>query len=171
MKTLADLKRDSKNGKLFGVMTLRLGTSNIPDRLAEKRKIVDANSVAIFFEMADGRKSELRVERASLVEYTDDKLTIYNPGYRQLNDVEKAIMNEWEEISNRPENKKQYEIDVMSDGSSMFYKKKSFFHNKGYSYLLGHEEEKGLKYDVNKDMILDKSFKGDISMQYVLSKE
>ena len=171
MKTLADLKRDSKSGKLYGVMTVRCGSNEIPERLAAKRQIMDANSVAIFFKMADGKKSELRIDRASLLEYAEDTLTIYNEGFRDLNNDEKAIMQEWKEIENKPENIKQLEIDMLSDGSTMFYKKKVFFHNKGYSYLTGFDEEKGLKYDFNTQKIRDKNIKGSISMQYKLIRE
>lgn len=171
MKTLSDLKRDAKSGKLFGVMTVRCGSSDIPERLAAKRQIIDANSVAIFFMMADGKKSELRIDRASLLEYTEDSLTLYNAGFRDLNEQEQAILNEWKEIANKPENIKQLEIDVLSDGSTMFYKEKAFFHNKGFSYLMGLDEEKGLKYDFNTSKIRDKSIKGTISMQYKLVLE
>ena len=171
MKTLADLKRDAKSGKLFGIMVVRCGTTDIPERLAAKRQITDANSVAIFFKMQNGVKSELRIDRASLLEYTEESLTIYNEGFRDLNAQEQAIMNEWKEIANRIENIKQYEIDMLTDGSQMFYKKKVFFHNKGYSYLTGFDEEKGLKYDYSTQKIRDKSIKGAISMQYRLIKE
>lgn len=171
MKTLADLKRDAKNGKLFGVMTVRCGSNDIPERLSGKRQIVDANSVAIFFLTNDGKKSELRIERASLLEYTEDTLTIYNEGFRDLNNQEKAIMQEWKVIANTPENIRQSEIDSLTDGSQMFYKEKAFFHNKGYSYLMGFDEEKGLKYDFNTQKIRDKNIKGTISMQYKLFTE
>ena len=171
MKTLSDLKRDAKSGKLYGEMVVRCGTSDIPDRLKGKRQIIDANTVAIFFLNNEGKKSELRIDRASLLEYTEDALTIYNEGFRDLNSDEKAIMNEWKEIANTPENIKQYEIDALTDGSTMFYKKKSFFHNKGYLYLMGFDEEKGLKYDFNTQKIRDKNIKGTISMQYKLFTE
>lgn len=171
MKTLSDLKRDAKSGKLFGEMVVRCGTNDIPERLKGKRQIFDANSVAIFFKTHDGKKSELRIERASLLEYTEDTLTIYNEGFRDLNSDEKAIMNEWKEIANTPESIRQREIDLLTDGSQMFYKEKAFFHNKGYLYLMGFDEEKGLKYDFNTKQIRDKNIKGTISMQYKLFRE
>ena len=169
MKTLADLKRDSKTGKLFGTMIVWCGSTEIPERLSAKRQIIDANSVAIFFQMQNGKKSELRIERASLLEYTDEMLTVYASGYRELNEEEKQVKNEWEEIANRIENVKQYETDALTDGSQMFYKEKAFYHNKGYSYLIGFDEEKGMKYDHNKKLIRDKNIKGDIELQYRLS--
>ena len=172
MKTLSELKRNAKNGGLFGVMTIRCGSSdNIPERFTQKRQIIDANSVAIFFMTQDGKKSELRIDRASLVEYTDELLTIYNEGFRDLNVQEQTVKQEWEEIANKPENIKRYEIDALTDGSQMFYKQKAFFHNKGYSYLMGLEEEKGVKYDFNTQKIRDKNIKGTISMQYRLIRE
>lgn len=112
----------------------------------------------------------MRIERASLLEYTKNTLTLYNAGFRELNEEEQTIMNEWKDIENKPENIKQSEIDMLTDGSSMFYKKKMFFHNKGFLYLTGVEEEKGLQYDFNTSKIRDKSIKGTISMQYVLVK-
>ncbi len=171
MKTLADLKRDSKSGKLYGVMVVWCGNTEIPERLAVKRQIFDANSVAVFFKMPDGKKSELRIERASLLEYTDESLTIYDGGFRDLTEQEQRIMNEWKEIASRSENVKQSEIDMLPDGSSMFYKEKRFYQEKGFSYLRGLEEERGMKYDFNTGKIRDKNIKGNISLQYKLSWE
>lgn len=82
MKTIAQLKRDAKSGEYKGRMIIRNGNYNIPERLNGWRKIVDSNTKSIFFLNNEGKKSELQLPKATLVEYTDNLLTIYNPGER-----------------------------------------------------------------------------------------
>lgn len=52
MKTLAQLKRDAKAGTIEARMTYRFG-EGIPERLRGWRRIVNSNSVAIFFKNID----------------------------------------------------------------------------------------------------------------------
>lgn len=166
MKTLADLKRDAKAGNIEGELVFRMGSTDIIERLRGRRKIIDANSVGITFLNNDGKKSELRIERAALLEYAGDKLTVFNPGYRELSDEEKAVMTAWEAINNTPQYQEQSRIDALSDGSSTYYQKKSFFEKRGKLYLMGYDEQAGLKYDHNTGKVRDKSIRGDIQMQY-----
>jgi hypothetical protein len=166
MKTLADLKRDAKSGRISGEMVIRMGSTDIPETLKGRRKIVDANTVGIKFLNNNGKKSELRISCASLVEYDNDSLTIYSPALRELNDDEKQIMSQWQEIANTEEYQKQSEIDLLTDGSSTYWKRKHFFVDKGYAYLLGHEKLRGMKYDYNTGMVKDDKIKGEIELQY-----
>ena len=55
-KTLADLKREAKAGKLSGEKVLRCGMPNVPDKLKGIRRIVSSNSVGITFLNAEGKK-------------------------------------------------------------------------------------------------------------------
>ena len=70
--TLAQLKKDAKANILTGKLVIRCGEKctedNLPDRLKGKRKIVDSNSVAIFFLNSDGKKSEMRISKSIYTE-------------------------------------------------------------------------------------------------------
>jgi hypothetical protein len=164
MKTLTQLKRDAKSGKVFAEMIIRQGTTDIPESLKGKRKIVDANSVGITFLNNNGKKSELRIESASLVEYDDNSLTIYDPGLRELTVDEQAIFDKWELKKDR----KQEEVDALTDGSTSYWQQKHFFIDAGYEYLLGTEKKQGKKYDWNTKKVYDNSIKGNVSMKYIL---
>lgn len=166
MKTLAELKREAKSGKISGKMVARFGSNEIPERLQGVRKIVDANTVGIKFQNSDGKISELRVEAASLIEYTGDKLTIYHAGMRDLNETEKTIMNDWKKISSTEEYKEQANIDALSDGSSTYYQEKRFFENSDCPYLFGMEMKQGKKRDYSSGLIIDNAVKGNIELQY-----
>jgi len=171
MKTLTDLKRDASAGKLKAEMIIRNGDINIPERLKGKRQIISSNSAGITFLNNDGEKSELRIKCASLAEYTGEALTIYCAGYRPLNTSERAIMDGWESIASTKESQRQSEIDMLSDGNQMYYKRKHYFTDKGYEYLLGFDEHKGLKYDFNTKTIRDNGIKGKIDIQYKIYNE
>lgn len=166
MKTLAELKREAKAGKISGKMVVRFGSDEIPERLQGIRKIVDANTVGIKFQNSDGKTSELKIDAASLVEYAGDKLTIYHAGMRDLNEIEKAIMNEWKKISSTDEYKEQANIDALSDGSCTYYQEKRFFENSSCPYLFGMEMKQGKKRDYASGLIIDNTVKGNINLQY-----
>lgn len=168
--SLAQLKRDAKEGKLYAKTIIANGSKDIPSKLKPIRQIVDSNSNSITFLCKDGKKSLLYLDYASLVDYTDDAITVYYPGERALNEKEQEIMDEWEEIAEKHE--KQYEIDVLTDGNTMFYMHKNFFTNKGYAYLLGYDTIKGKRYNRNTKMVIDNSIRGPIDMQYeIIRKE
>ena len=96
--SLANLKRDAKSGKLYGELVERFGETEIIDRLKGRRKVVGANTVGITFLNTDGKKSECRIDRAALMEYTGDMLIVFNPGLRELNNEESKVMQGWKEI-------------------------------------------------------------------------
>lgn len=168
--TLADLKREAKIGTLEAKMTVRCGATNIPEQLQGWRKIVDSNSVAIFIMRPDGRKSELRLEKSSLVDYDGEALIVYNSGCRSLNAMESQVMNGWKEKSNTQEFKRREEIDALTDGSSTYWSKVAYFRNAGMEYLMGCKKERGLKYDFVTRTIQDDRIKGVVSMRYEIRK-
>ena len=161
IKTLSQLKRDAKSGKVYMEMIERFGSTDIPDKLKGRRQLVDANSVGVKFLNNDGKKSELRVEAASLIEYTDKELTAYTPGLRDLTEAEKDIMDSWE----LQRDKRMEELDLMTDGSSQYWKRKTFFIDAGYEYLLGNTKQ-GKKYDFNTKKVRDNKIKGDVELKY-----
>lgn len=171
MKTLADLKRDAKSGTLEGRFTYHsMWLEGLPERLQGWRKLVDCNSVAVFFLNKDGKKSELRIGKASLVEYDGETLTVYNAGYRDLNADEQRVLDEWAKIAGTDEYKERAHIDAQTDGSSTYYQKLRFFKNAGYEYLMGLEEQRGMKFDWNTGKVRDDKVKGSVCMRYELRK-
>lgn len=170
MKTLADLKRDAKSGKFYGEMVFRYG-EEIPERLKGKRKLVDANSACVKFLNADGKKSELRIKYASLIEYTGDELIIYGYAMRDLTEQESKIMQEWKVIEETTQYHERSRIDALSDGNQTYWRETHFFKDKGYIYLMGLEEQAGLKYDRGTGRIIDKHIRGEKELAYKISMD
>ena len=101
MKSLADLKKDL----CIGTKVKRLfGPKNNGDILTVTR----TQSNGLWF-----NKSWLDFPPASLLDYDGKIISIYEPGNRSLTTEEQRI------IDNRPIDKKQSEIDMLSDGSTM----------------------------------------------------
>lgn len=111
-----------------------------------------------------GKKSELRITAASLVEYNDNSIIIYNPGLRDLTKDEQAIFDKWESMRD----KEQEAIDILTDGSTSYWSKKHFFTESGYEYLLGLDVKQGKKYDWTTQKVRDNSIKGNINIKYIL---
>jgi len=167
MKTLSELKAIAKTNLYEAKLIYRYG-EEIPERLIGWRKIVGSNSVAIFLLNNEGKQSELRVENASLIEFNDSVLSIFEVGERELNEEEKEMFRAWKAITDTEEYKKQDEIDALSDGSQNYYKKKSFFGNA--EYMLGHDFSQGKRYNHNTSKMYDKKVKGKIILQYEIRK-
>lgn len=166
-KTLAQLKRDAKSGNFSAEMIYRFG-EDIPPKLQGIRKMVDANSVAIFFLNNDGKKSELQIKRAALIDYTDDKLIFYGIGVRPLTEAEQKAIDRWCAIEK--ENEEQLRLDILTDGNTMFWKKKRFFADNGMSYLMSYSlDEYGATpvYDENGICgIRDINVRGEKEIEY-----
>lgn len=164
MKTLAQLKRDAASGNMILTLIERFGGSDeehIPERMKGARKVIGTNTVALKLLNHDGRESEMRFGAASLVEYTDNSLTIYNPGYRELSDHEKAILSEAERKVEEYKQKYPY--------NDTYWMKKSFFEKSDCPYLGCYETVKGCRYDRNRNMIQDKAIKGEAILKYTVS--
>ena len=167
MKTLSELKAIAKTNLYEAKLIYRYG-EEIPERLSGWRKIVGSNSVAIFLLNNEGKQSELRIENASLIEFNDTILSIFEVGERELNEEELKLLQAWKEITDTEEYKKQGEIDALTDGSQNYYKKKSFFRNA--EYMLGFDFSQGKRYNHNTGKMYDKKVKGKIILQYEFRK-
>ena len=124
---------------------------------------VQSNSFALNEDKTATKGSRLDWPKASLMEYDGKTLTIYKPGRRDLTPEEKAI------IDGEPKDDKQDEIDMLSDGSTMFYRRKSYYQNSGHFYLFGTERTGGkrLTHDQNRNpKIEEDAIRGDISLVY-----
>lgn len=167
MKSLAQLKRDAKTGKIKTRCIYFCGESvsdKTPDRITGIRPLVDSNSNGIFFQNANGEKSELWIDRASLVEYNDNTIVVHYPGYRKPTPGEQRILDEYE----------QYKIE---NPDHSYWSMIGFFEKRNAAYLTGHEEQKGLKLDFNQrnagspEIIRDKSIPGKIMNIYLIEKD
>lgn len=153
--SVTQLKRDAKEGIISAVMTVRDGLSvnqaDLPERLRGARKIIGANSNSLTVEnpLDADKPSWLPLPKASLIEYTDQYLRIYAPGYREPNVAEQRVLDEWKTIENSEQYQKQVEADCLTDGSSTYYQKMAFFRKHNMEYLFG-TKQKGLVVDFNR---------------------
>jgi hypothetical protein len=170
MKTFSDLKRLADTQSAFIEMVYRFG-DEIPDRLKGVRQLVGSKTKAILIKTNDGKVSQLDIDNTNLIDISDNALIVYNSGFRELTQAEKDILQAWEKIANETENQKQLETDMLTDGSIIFWKRKRFFTERNYSYLLGHEKERGEKYDHNTNKIKSDKVKGDKIMEYRIIKK
>lgn len=171
MKTRAEFFRDAKENKITLELIERFGNKDIDENMQGKRKIGKVQSNGVYLINENGKKSFLELAKASLMEYTEDELRIYNAGYREMTEKEKQVMKEWETISNTEDYKRQAQIDAMSDGSSTYYTEKRFFINKKMEYLMG--VSNGAKnlifskyYNGEKECIRDENVKGEVILAY-----
>lgn len=181
--SVAQLKRDAKEGKLRAIMTVRFGEiveqEDLPARMRGARKIVGANSNSLMFEDAveAGKTSMLELPKAALVEYTEDYLRIYAAGHREPNGLEQAVLDAWKAVEDTEDYQKRAEYDALTDGSSTYWQKVGFFRDKGMEYLMGFEKQRGLSVDINrrnrgdKAFIRDESIRGEIALEYRLERE
>lgn len=158
MKTLAQLKRDAASGNMILTIIERFGGTDIPDRMKGPRKVVGQNTVSLKLLNNDGKESELRFGSASLIEYDDNTLTIYNPGFRDLNDKEREILRQAKEKADK------YLADYPYGNT--YWIRKSFIEKSDCPYLFGYEFKKGKKYDTSKEKIQDKAIKGEAILRY-----
>lgn len=171
MKTLADLKRFLQVGAV-----VKMVYNNNPDNkhLGKKREVVRIQSNGIYFIDPDGpnaneyrrkkRGSFLDFPKASLLEVTEKDFSIFWPGKRDLTPLEKEI------IDNQPRDEKQEEIDMLADGSVMFWRRKRYFEEKGFSYLFA-GKNKGKSFDFNTRKVTDDMIKGEKSLEYEFVKK
>lgn len=175
MKTRAEFFRDAKANKIALELIERFGSRDIKENMQGIRKIGKVQSNAIYLINKNGDKSFLELAKASLMEYTEDELRIYNAGYREMTEKEKQVMREWETISNTEDYKRQAKIDALGDGSTTYYMKKRFFIDKKMEYLMG--TGNGIKklifnkyYNGEKECIRDDNVKGDLILVYKVER-
>ncbi len=170
MKSIAELKRNAKSQLYEAKMVLRNGSTDIPEKLQGWRKIVNANSRSIFFLNNEGKESELLIERASIVEYDENSLTIYNAGYRDLNDSERKVMEELQEHCKTKEYKQKENIDRNIDTSMSYWDKLAFLEKRNMLHLMGAGKKCGMVYIARLNKVQDDKIKGDICIKYKIRK-
>lgn len=151
MKTLAQLKRDVKVGTKMTLLE-RFGT-----KTNDPKEVCYVQGNAIAFANGD-KKSWLSWPQASLIEYTGSEIKIYAPGLRPLTQEEQRI------VDNKPVDAKQSMVDIMTDGSTMFWKCKYYFEDHDAMWYFNWH--KGLKYYRSGKSMYDKSIKGQLELHY-----
>lgn len=167
-KTLADLKRDLHTGRALTVTAYRF---NDHKHLNVRRFVVkvQGNAVELNADPTAKHGSRLDFPKATLCDYDGEKLVIYDPGRRPLTPEEKRVMDN--APSHRPENRKQVEIDALTDGSQMFWRDKAHFKQAGMEHLFGCGTVRGqrLIHDGQNDpTIEDDRIKGEMLLTYTV---
>jgi len=174
MKSLADLKRDLVIGSSLTLVS-RYGKTE-GKNIGIKRFVVKKNTVGLCLN-ADKNATKgafLDWPKASLLKYDGDTITIHISGFRLLTSEEKQI------IKNQPRDDEQDKIDIMTDGSTMFYRRKVYFLKIGKIYLFGCKSQAG-KYlksgttatardgSFSDWFIRDDNVKGEIGLVYKIN--
>lgn len=159
LKTLADLKR-----------YLQVGTKmtctfhNNPSRIGWKREVVAVsctNVVLIDPTERDSVPSTLPLPKASLVEIEGNKFRIFEPGFRDLTNEEKAC------IAGEPKDPVQEERDLLGDGSTTFYRRKRYYEGSEFPYLQGIGAVNGMSF--NGKQVRDPKVKGNLLLEYEIT--
>ena len=164
-KTLAELKRYLQPGVKL-ILAKNYGKEvNMP------RTILSLQSNGLFMAKRHATLEELKglgrrdgsfldYPKATLLTLTENGFSIYGEGLRELTKQEKAIMD------NEPKDAKQEEIDMLSDGSQMFWRRKAYYKEKNASYLQGFDWQNGMRYDHNTSKVKDTNIKGEPILEY-----
>ena len=137
---------------------------NVPRYVIRKQ----SNGVYLAEDKGSAKGSFLELPRASLVEYDGETVKVYGIGKRDLTDEEKRIRANMP--SALPENAEKCKIDMLTDGSFMFWADKAYLHQLNADYMAGHGTVRGLRYDFNENKIWDETLKGEVSLTYTLKK-
>lgn len=163
--TIADLKRKMQIGK--GIkLVYAYGLKEDNPRLNKIRYIVKTQTNGVYLNEDKNTKvgSWLDFPKASLFEITEKGFKIFSPIERDLTEEEKQIKE------NEPKDQKQEELDAISDGSQMFYRRKNYYKENGFEYLFGANSKeingKYLTHNKGVDKIRDSSIKGELSLEY-----
>ena len=176
MKTRAQLIRDAKSGEFTFQLVERFGERDFNERSQGKRTIGKVQTNGFYLINQNGEESFLDIPKASLMEYDKDELRVYNPGFREMNDDEKAVMAEWKKIEETDDYQERAKVDLLSDGSSTFYQKKQFFGDRKMLHLMG-TQQSGMKLDFfkysegEKKCIRDEKAKGDVVLVYKVERK
>lgn len=167
IKTLAQLKRDMQKGTKVTLTACAYATHKF---MNVERYVVKVQGNGVYLNEDKDATSGSFMDfpsKATLTEYIDDTFTIYEAGKRELTPEERTVLDS--RPSKRPSNEKQCEIDIMSDGSQMFYADKRHMRENNMEHLNGFETVRGLRYDFNTGLIDDEKIKGKMVLQYKIN--
>ena len=157
--TKAEIRKKLQKGTSLKMIFNSMGHTN---KLNIVRFVVNTQGNGVYLnEDKDAAKgSFLEFPKSSLIESTDKGFKTFKPGFRDLNEEELKI------LENQPKDEEQQKIDIMTDGSQMFYRRKRYFKECGFEYLGSCSKTiKGL-YFMN-GRIRDDKIKGDLDLEYI----
>lgn len=158
--TQAELKRKLQVGTPLKMVYTSWGNDNKLNVIRYVVKI-QGNGVYLNEDKEATKGSFLEFGKASLFEETEKGFKLFKPGFRDLNKEEKEI------LKNQPIDEEQEKIDIMTDGSQMFYRRQAYFKKCGFEYLGSCSKSiKGLYFTNGR--IRDESIKGNLSIEYKL---
>ena len=155
MKTRSDFFNDAKEGRISLEMQYRYG-KEIPKSLQGVRKIESVHTQFINLLNAENEISELRLQYAALMEYDDERLTVYAPKIRALNREERKIWEEYKKI--------QVEYYEKNPFGNFYYYGKDFLLKSKAPYLA--KSCKGKVFHNWNEKISDSSVKGEKILEY-----
>lgn len=165
MQTLADLKRALTLGTAVTLIKAPFEHRNL---LTQRYVVkVQGNGIELSPDKDAKKGSFMDFPKAALLSFEDSSFTIHAPAQRELTAQEKKIMDN--QPSNRPENKAQVEIDIMTDGSNMFHADRRYFKDQDAEYLEGFNTVRGKRYGFNTKQITDEAIIGEPLFTYHLS--
>lgn len=165
MYTLAQFKRELQNGEIKGLELIERRGEPLKDTCVVPIYKVHSNSFTL---NRDGVESWVWFPPASLFEYDGEYMRMYSSGTRELNDLEKQVMLNWQRIENSPEYEERTRVDMLTDGSSTYYQKKRYFENSPCPYLFSEQNNK--RYDPVKKVVYDPKVKGICALCYRVYK-
>ena len=163
MITLTDLKRKLQIGQGLILIGFKTPFEANNKRLNVVRYVVkiQTNGVHLNEDKTANKGSFLEFPKASLLDITEKGFKIFTAGLRDLTPEEKEIK------ANEPKDEEQEKNDLMTDGSTMFYRRMRYYKEKDAEYLQGHSKViRGLHFDYNTNKIRDYSIKGELSLEY-----
>lgn len=156
--TIAELKRKLQVGTALKMTFNSIGHTS---KLNIIRFIVkvQGNGVYLNEDKEETKGSFLEFPKSSLMELSQTGFKTFRAGFRDFTEEETKI------IKNEPKDEEQQKIDLMTDGSQMFYRRKRYYKECGFEYLSSQSKPiKGL-YRMN-EKIRDEGLKGDLDLEY-----
>jgi hypothetical protein len=156
LKTLSQLKRDMQKGVKLEMIF------NVSKPITDETRIREITATqSNGFKLG---KSFFEIPKASLVEYDGKNIKIYACGERELTKDEQNILDN--RPSHRKENAEQCRIDMITDGSNMFWKDKQYLTENKADWYWGWSCG---KYYSNGKM-KDETIKGQLSREYKITE-
>jgi len=164
MTTINELKKNLKVGDKLKLVYRQHCEDKINSMTEEEkiREIVAFRSKDLQLRrFGSDKPSTLDIpQRSNLCVMEGNTLSIYLEGERDLTPEEKAIMD------NEPKDEKQDNIDMITDGSTMFWRRKYYYKEHNADYLFVGEKQRGMRRNCNNNKIWDERVRGELSLKY-----
>lgn len=158
--TLAQLKRDADAGILY-LELLERGKqvgNDIPERLRGIAQVTKSYSKGIYMQRGKCDESALEIRYASLIDYSNDYLIVYDAGVRFPTKEELNVLAEYEKLKSE-------------DTFSAKISANTFINNSRYPWMRGLKEIRGKYYMPQHNLIRDSKIKGRVALKYKVYKE